>query len=304
MANILITGAGGGIGLATTVELARRGERVFASMRDLSRSGTLEAAAKDAGVTVDIVQLDVTDPTSVKRAVEDAVAAGGSIDVVVNNAGTAAVGPLEFTTEEQVQMLFDTNVFGPLRVLRAVLPHMRSQRRGRIVSISSLAANPRLGIRLWGVYAATKAALATITLELAKEVAPLGIETVLMEAGVNARSSMQDSAGEVGARLGDPASDYIAAERVAQRQLSGMTNRTGPDPADSAGLIADACLLERVPLRYPPADNARIDRFKQLDDEQFLRLASLEMADELYDGAASPFWLLQRDIPNETSSVS
>ena len=161
MANVLITGTSSGIGLATAVKLARRGERVFASMRDTSRSGQLEEAAGAAGVAIEIVQLDVTDPASVTRAVGDVIAAAGRIDVLLNNAGIASLGPLEFTTDEQVERLFDTNVFGPLRLIRAVLSAMRARGRGRIINVSTLAAHPRMGARYWGAYAASKAALAT-----------------------------------------------------------------------------------------------------------------------------------------------
>ena len=142
MGTILITGTSSGLGLASAVELASRGERVFASMRDTSRSRDLIEAATAAEVAVEVVQLDVTDPSSVGDAVDKVLALSSRIDAVVNNAGVASLGPLEYTTDDEVQCLFDTNVFGPLRLIRAVLPSMRAAGRGRIINISSIAAPP------------------------------------------------------------------------------------------------------------------------------------------------------------------
>ena len=283
MANVLITGTSSGIGLATAVELARRGERVFASMPDTSRSGQLEEAAGAAGVSLEVVQLDVTDPASVTRAVGDVIAAGGRIDVLLNNAGIASLGPLEFTTDEQVEHLFDTNVFGPLRLIRAVLPAMRARGRGRIINVSTLAAHPRMGFRLWGAYTASKAALANLTLELCKEVAPLGIEVVLLDGGVGGRSSMQDSAGDTAAGFDPAASPYGVVERVAQQQLTRMTDRTNPSPEAPATLMADACTIEHPPLRFPPEAQALGDSSDRLSDERFLRLAALDPSPDLYE---------------------
>ena len=154
--NILITGTSSGIGLAAAVELAKRGERVFASMRDTSRSGLLLEAAAAGGVEVQVVQLDVTDRDSVRRAVEDVLATVGHIDVLVNNAGANALGPLEFASEEETFAVFDVNVFGPLRLIRAVLPSMRARGSGRIVNLSSGASHTRMALRLMGLYSTSK----------------------------------------------------------------------------------------------------------------------------------------------------
>jgi len=130
MANILITGTSSGLGLAATVALAKRGHRVFASMRNVAAANDLRSALEEAKASADIVELDVRDDHSVRTGIASMVTEAGTIDVVLNNAGLTVVGPLETTSDEEARHVFDTNVLGPLRVARAVLPHMRSQGAG------------------------------------------------------------------------------------------------------------------------------------------------------------------------------
>ena len=292
MSNILITGANSGIGLETTLECARRGERVFASMRDLSRGGPLAEAARAEGLQVETVQLDVTMNDSVTRAVDDVVARAGSLDAVVNNAGMVTTGPIELTTEEQTNRIFDTNVFGPLRVTRAALPHMRAQGHGRIVNISSGAANARTGIRLLGLYAATKAALHTLTLELAKEVAPFGIHMVLMEAGIGGETPMmQGMREEANSREGE-ASPYELMETLLRMEIPAQM----PEAKACAARIADACVIDDPPVRFPRDLHEQSDAaYARMTDERFMRLTRLDRDDALYEGL-NPFWQVQRRL--------
>lgn len=289
MGTILITGTSSGLGLASAIELAKRGERVFASMRDLSRSDDLKRAALDAGVEVDIFQLDVTDSASVTAGVMSVLSKTGKIDVVVNNAGLASLGPLEFTTEDEVQKIFDVNVFGALRVIKAALPSMRSEGRGRIINISSIAAHPRMGSRMWGLYAASKAAISALTLELCKEVAPLGIEVVLLEGGVGGRTNMTDEVGKRMLALEPSSSPYGPVEKIVQTQLEIFANGGLPGPLESACIVADACTIERVPLRFPPDLQAEGDSSDLLDDETFVRLAAIDLSPTLYENVPR-FW--------------
>lgn len=289
MGTILITGTSSGIGLASAVELAKRGERVFASMRDTSRSGDLKKAAAEAGVKLDIIQLDVTDCSSVNKAVKHVLSKAGRIDAVVNNAGLASLGPLEFATEDEVYSIFDTNVFGALRVIKAVLPSMRAAKSGRIINISSIAAHARMGSRLWGLYAASKAAVSTLTLELCKEVAPLGIKVVLLEGDVGGRTNMTDEVGERMLGLKPETSPYGAVEKVVQAQLGIFADGGLPGPSTTATMVADACTMAEVPLRYPPESQSEGDSSDLLDDVTFVRLASLDPTSSLYVKAPR-FW--------------
>ena len=170
---VLITGSSTGIGMATALHLSRKGHRVYASMRSLDRSGDLRTAAAATGQPIEIIQLDVTDEHSVKNAVAQVLEREGRIDVLVNNAGIAPLGPLEEVDDSVVKSVFDTNVFGVLRCIRAVLPSMRKQRGGSIITVGSVAGD--IATCCSGIYAATKFALEGLSESLAQEVQPYGI---------------------------------------------------------------------------------------------------------------------------------
>jgi NAD(P)-dependent dehydrogenase (short-subunit alcohol dehydrogenase family) len=143
MRSVLITGTSTGIGQATAVTLAARGWRVFATMRNLEKRGLLEQALKEAGVRdgVEIEQLDVNDAASIRTAVASMLSqTGNKLDAVVHNAGVAAAGALEDVPESELRRVMETNFFGVLELTRALLPTFRAQRRGRIVIVSSEAA--------------------------------------------------------------------------------------------------------------------------------------------------------------------
>src|SRR6185503_16585454 len=178
MSNVLITGCSSGFGLLTALRFARAGDRVVATMRtpEKAPAALTEPIAKER-LPITIGRLDVCDPASVAAAVKDA----GQIDVLINNAGIELRSSIEDASDADVQRQFDTNVFGSLRVMRAVLPQMRARRRGTIVNLSSIAgivARP-----FGGLYSATKHALEAITESLHFEAAPLGIRVVLIEPG-------------------------------------------------------------------------------------------------------------------------
>lgn len=288
MSNVLITGTSSGIGLQAAVELARRGTRVFASMRDLSRSGPLQESAERAAVDVEIIQLDVNDPASVARGIEEVQTSAGSIDVIVNNAAIVGCGPLEFRSESETLNVFDTNVFGPLRVVRAALPSMRARGSGRIVNISSCASHGRLGHRLLGLYSASKSALTTLTEELCKELAPLGIEVVLMEGAVGGHSTMTRGLATVAADLDPDASPYKVVERAFQLQWPPLP-WANDAISRTANAIADAATIPNPPFIYPPKGQDWLKPVRNLPDDVFLRLCAMDPAPELYT-KASIFW--------------
>jgi NAD(P)-dependent dehydrogenase (short-subunit alcohol dehydrogenase family) len=168
---ILITGASAGIGAATAARLSRAGARVFGTSRN--------PAVSQPGVTM--LQMDVRDAQSVAACVDAVIAQAGRIDALVNNAGYGIAASVEDTSIEDMTRQLDTNFLGPLRVIQAVLPHMRAQGSGRIVQISSLAA--RIGIPFQGAYSASKSALSGMSEALSIELAPFGIAVVMIEPG-------------------------------------------------------------------------------------------------------------------------
>ncbi len=183
---VLITGSSTGFGRLFTETLARKGHTVFATMRDPGGRNAKNAseirtlAAKDS-LPIHVLELDVTDDASVERAVDAAVAKAGRIDVAINNAGYYLSGLEEAVTTEQARRLMDTNFLGPVRVNRAVLPHMRRQRSGVLMHISSGAG--RLVLPSAGFYCASKFALEALAEAYSYELAAQGIESVIVEPG-------------------------------------------------------------------------------------------------------------------------
>lgn len=171
---VLITGASTGIGFDCAGFLTKKGFKVYGTSRALSKIPT-------GSVSFHPIEMDVTNSNSVQRAVDSILEKEGRIDVVVNNAGYALMGPVEETSTEQMTKAFETNVMGPHRVIQAVLPTMRRQRSGKIICISSIAGF--FGLPFRGVYSATKAALENMMESLQYEVDPFGIRICLIAPG-------------------------------------------------------------------------------------------------------------------------
>ena len=167
---ILITGSSTGFGRLFTETLARKGHTVFATMRDpvgrnAKNASEIRGLAEKDSLPIHILEMDVTDDASVERAVDAAIAITGRIDVAINNAGYYLSGLEEAVTTEQAQRLMDTNFIGPVRVNRAVLPHMRRQRGGMLMHISSGAG--RVVVPSAGFYCASKFALEALARRIA-----------------------------------------------------------------------------------------------------------------------------------------
>ncbi|MGZ4682406.1 MAG: SDR family oxidoreductase [Acidimicrobiales bacterium] len=175
---VLTTGANSGIGLATAVELARRGHRSVGSVRSEAKADAVHAAAADAGVEVETVLLDVTDAEQCAQVIDGL---GADLYGLVNNAGYALTGAIEDISDDEARHLFETMVFAPMRLSRLALPVMRENRRGRIVNLSSIAG--LVSSPLAGWYTGAKHALEALTDSLRIEVARDGVQVVLIEPG-------------------------------------------------------------------------------------------------------------------------
>lgn len=183
---VLITGSSTGFGRLVAEALSRRGHTVFATMRDpggrnATNASEIQALAKGESLPLNVLELDVTNDVSVERAVNICVEQAGRIDVAINNAGYALVGLAEAVTTEQAQQIMDTNFFGSVRVNRAVLPHMRRQRSGLLLHISSGAG--RVIFPAFGLYCATQFALEALAEAYHYELAAQGIESSIVEPG-------------------------------------------------------------------------------------------------------------------------
>jgi NAD(P)-dependent dehydrogenase (short-subunit alcohol dehydrogenase family) len=183
---VFITGSSTGFGRLFAETLARKGHTVFATMRgpgghNAKNASEIRTLAEKDSLPIHVLELDVTDDASVERAVAATVAKAGRIDVAINNAGYVVSGLAEAVTTEQAQRLMDTNFFGPVRVNRAVLPHMRRQRSGVLMHISSGAG--RIVGPSMGFYCASKFALEALAESYSYELASQGIESVIVQPG-------------------------------------------------------------------------------------------------------------------------
>ena len=181
MPTTLITGSSSGIGYATALHLARSGHNVFASMRETSRGELLEQAASKEGLAITLLRLDVNDDASVEAAVATVLERSDQVDVLINNAGIGRSGPVEETPIQLYRDAMETNFFGALRCIHAVLPHMRRQRSGCIVNVSSIAG--RIALPSHSAYNASKWALEAMSESLAQEIHEFGIRVVIIEPG-------------------------------------------------------------------------------------------------------------------------
>ncbi|RRA49270.1 SDR family oxidoreductase [Acidipila sp. EB88] len=179
---ILITGASGGFGADSAKTLAKAGHRVFASMRDLNATAAATLVAEFQSVGIETLELDVTRETSIDAAVNALLAeTGGELDVLINNAGVFFAGISETFSPDQLKNMFEVNVFGVQRVIRAALPHMRKRHSGLIINIGSILG--RLTIPFVGLYGASKHALEALTDSYRYELSQLGIDVVLVQPG-------------------------------------------------------------------------------------------------------------------------
>ncbi len=183
---ILVTGSSNGIGRLTVETLARQGHTVYASMRDANGRNAsvrteLQKLTKEDNLDLYVIELDVTDDSSVGKAVADIIMNAGRVDVLVNNAGVMNIGITEGFTLEQVQRQFDVNFFGAVRMNRAVLPHMRKQGEGLLIQISSLAG--RVVLPFFGIYNASKFAVEAMSEAYRYDLSGWGIDSVIVEPG-------------------------------------------------------------------------------------------------------------------------
>jgi NAD(P)-dependent dehydrogenase (short-subunit alcohol dehydrogenase family) len=183
---VLITGASTGFGRLIAETLARHGHTVFATMRDpqgknAKNAGELLALAERESLAIHTLEMDVTSEASVENAVRSVIAQAGRIDVAINNAGYGLLGLAEATTTQQAQQIMDTNFMGCQRVNRAVLPHMRRQRSGVLMHVSSGAG--RIVVPAFAFYCASKFAMEALAESYHYELAPQGIESVIVEPG-------------------------------------------------------------------------------------------------------------------------
>jgi NAD(P)-dependent dehydrogenase (short-subunit alcohol dehydrogenase family) len=281
MPTALITGTSTGIGLETALHFARQGYRVFAGARQP------EVVERHPNIVP--VALDVDQDESVRACVAGVLSEAGAIDVLVNNAGIGISGAVELIPLEKVRRVFETNFFGAVRMMQAVLPSMRTRRSGTVVNVTSMMGHVTLGCH--GFYSATKFALAAVSESLAMEIKPFGVKVAIIEPGV-----ILTPIWHKGVPLMPEDHPYQQAmgrlRRLFQAQKDG-----GTTPDAVARAIYQAVEEGASKLRYPVSADAEAiaaarDRmtaaewaalFTEDDDQEFLAGAEKAFGADLYN---------------------
>jgi NAD(P)-dependent dehydrogenase (short-subunit alcohol dehydrogenase family) len=267
MSVVVITGCSSGFGMLSALGFARRGDSVYATMRNTGKAGRLREEAAAAGVAMEVLQLDVNDRASVDTAIGEVIKRAGRIDILVNNAGFGTGGPVEDFDDDEVAAVFETNVFGVVRVTRAVAPHMRSQGSGTIINVGSLAG--KVTAPFSGVYSASKHAVEALSDALYYELHPFGVRVVLIEPG-GFETEISNNSGP--ARLFREGSAYLDLERrfaEASERLPGGGQRA--DAQIVADIIVEAAKADQPNRRYLVGQDAELiaGMHKRMSDEEF-----------------------------------
>ena len=250
MAVVLITGCSSGIGKVSALAFARNGYHVFAGARNPDDCADLTAIAAQESLTLEIVQLDVTDAQAIDTAVARAIDTCNSIDVLVNNAGVAGLAALEEMPDAVIDRMMQVNFIAPVRLSRAVLPHMRAQGHGRIIMVSSLSA--LVGLPGEAIYSASKAALEAMAEGLRHEVERFNIAVSVVEPGLfNTAMPGKIAQGAVCA----PGSPYASLVKHLRQGATSASGR-GDDPLRVAELLVRVAAEEKPAFRYAAGKQA------------------------------------------------
>ncbi len=265
----LITGTSTGIGQAAALSFARAGYKVYATMRNLAKSEPLIEAAAAEDLPITVLQLDVTDQGSITDGVKQVLDAEGRIDVLVNNAGLGAACPVETYPEDEHRALFETNYFGLVRMIQAVLPGMRERRSGAVLNVSSIMG--RTGGVNQAAYCASKFAVEGMSESLALELAPFGIRVAIIEPGVIGTPIFDNTPLHY-----DESSPYLRS-----MNQCGMFYRTAVPtssrPSEIGDVMVQAVQTDKPRLRWlhGVADELALRR-TDMSDEDYVALGTLE----------------------------
>jgi NAD(P)-dependent dehydrogenase (short-subunit alcohol dehydrogenase family) len=270
----VVTGSSSGIGFETSLLLAKNGFFTYATMRNLDKSNKIIDLKLKEKLPLEVLELDVTDDKSVKEAIEKIANEQGTVDVLVNNAGYALVGPLEELSIQEFKEQFETNVFGAIRVTQAVLPIMRKQRHGTIVNISSIAG--RIGFPLTSAYVSSKFALEGLSESMAYEIDQFGTKVILIEPGVIKTNFDHNlKLGKKVSTTNDRNSPYAD---ITEKRIAGFKPRfeNGIPAIEVAKVILKAITSKNVPSesRYLVGNDALklMEIRKNRSDREFRRL--------------------------------
>ncbi len=257
---VLITGATDGLGKAAALLLAERGYRVFAAGRSAEKRAKLDVLAREKGLPLETLEMDVCDDRSVQKAVSYVYQESGAIDVLINNAGLVYVGAVEDLRMEDWRRQFETNFFGVLRVTQAVLPQMRERRKGRILMMSSVSGFVTPPTQ--GAYSASKHAIEALSNALRHELYPFGIHTILIQPGY-IMTNIQNTAMEMAQTYQEKFTSGPYA-KIYSSYLGNATStraQSKTTPEDCARIMLKAIEAPRPKARYGLTPLARLAKF-------------------------------------------
>lgn len=246
---VLITGTNSGFGWLTANSVAASGHKVYATMRDIDGKNADKAKSLAQVENITVLDVSLTDETSVKTAIEYIIAKEGTIDVLVNNAGSAIYGVTESATPEDIQRLFDVNVIAPWRLMKLALPFMRKQSSGLIINVTS--GYGRFSVPFLGVYASSKFALEGLSEGLHYEVRPLGVDVAIIQPGAFPTEMSQKILFGSDQSVSD---DYNVIAEIPAKMSNAtaqMFEASKPDPQDVADAVLELINLSKGkrPLR-------------------------------------------------------
>ncbi|MGC1496944.1 MAG: SDR family oxidoreductase [Sulfitobacter sp.] len=245
---LLVTGASTGLGVSIAVQAAQAGFIVYASMRNLGKRAVLDKAAQDADVTLNVVQLDVEDTTSVTAAIDQIMAEHGRIDVLVANAGVGYARSTEQATEEDIAWVMDVNFMGLVRCTKAVLPHMRSARAGRVIAISSVGG--LIGQPFNEIYCASKFAVEGYIEGLASYVDPtFGLHFSAVEPGGISSEFVNSALKQIEASGGMLQDEYLPIMQKYLGSREGRSDGVFQTPDQVAKVVMDCATSKAPPVR-------------------------------------------------------
>ena len=282
MKSVIITGANRGIGLDTALLFGRAGYKVFATMRDPKTAVVLgETAVKDS-LDIKMMQMDVNSDISVKSCMDSILKENGPVDVLVNNAGIERHGNIEEMDLDVFKEVMETNYFGVIRCVQAVLPSMRENKNGCIINIASVAG--KISNSPLAPYSASKFALEAFSEALAQEVKPFGIKVKIVEPGIINTDMARDI------QHADFNENYPQAQRFGGMFRASLENPTSPTLV--AETILEAAQTESWQLRYPVGPDAIpfLEWRASMTDEQWVDW-NAQTDDEWYQAVQEDFGL-------------
>jgi NAD(P)-dependent dehydrogenase (short-subunit alcohol dehydrogenase family) len=265
----VVTGSSSGIGFETSLLLAKNGFRTYATVRNPDKAMAIRNISDKHELPITVVELDVTSDKSVSDAIDKIINEESKrIDVLVNNAGYGQGGALEDDSMDEIKALFETNLFGAIRVMKAVLPIMRKQQGGGIiVNISSMGG--RIGFPFGTAYHGTKFALEGISESLRYETEPFGIKVILIEPGV-IRTNFSSNY-RIGQKAADPSSPYLSILQAMQKAFQRYSGQETTPPEEVAKVILKAVTSDNPEIRYVVGNDAiqLMEAKKRMSDLEF-----------------------------------